>query len=284
MLTRRLPTILPEMGIEESLQTTKIHSVAGMISDQEKLITRRPFRAPHHSISDIALIGGGSSPRPGEISLAHNGILFLDELPEFRRHVLEVLRQPLEARFINIRRANYNVSYPASFMLVASMNPCPCGYFNHPGRECSCGVGMIKKYLSRISGPLLDRIDIHIEVVPVPFNDLSETEVKECSKRMKDQVLRARAIQTKRFTGIMDTFSNAQMGSGLMKMHCTLSREGIAILRTALEKLGLSARAYDRILKVSRTIADLEGSKLIQVPHIAEALNYRNLDREGWSG
>jgi len=284
MLARRLPTILPPMNLEEALQTTKIHSVAGKIGAKENLITIRPFRSPHHSISDIALIGGGNSPKPGEISLAHNGVLFLDELPEFKRHVLEVLRQPLEERFINVSRANYTVEYPASFMLVASMNPCPCGFYNHPKKECNCGPGSIKRYLSRISGPLLDRIDIHIEVVPVPFRELSYSVNSENSTSLRDRVIAARIIQQKRFMGIEGVSCNSQMGSSLMRQHCQVDQSGQSIIRMAMERLSLSARAYDRILKLARTIADLEESGHIQAFHVAEAVNYRNLDREGWSG
>lgn len=284
MLARCLPSILPSMTLEESLQTTKIHSVAGKMDANASLVTTRPFRSPHHSISDIGMIGGGATPRPGEISLAHNGVLFLDELPEFKRHVLEVLRQPLEERIINVSRANYAVVYPANFMLVASMNPCPCGFYNHPQKECTCGPGMIKKYLSRISGPLLDRIDIHMEVVPVPFRNLTGSGELEKSDSMREQVARARSFQKRRFSGIDHIFSNAQMEPGLMKKHCMIDRPGVSMLHMATERFGLSARAYDRILKVSRTIADLEGSERILAPHLAEAINYRNLDREGWSG
>lgn len=284
MLARCLPSILPSMTLEESLQTTKIHSVAGKMGASGALVSARPFRAPHHSISDIGLIGGGATPRPGEISLAHNGVLFLDELPEFRRHVLEVLRQPLEERAIHVSRASYAVVYPASFMLVASMNPCPCGFFNHPERECNCGPGLIKKYLSRISGPLLDRIDIHMEVVPVSFENLTMPGFAENSDALREQVSKARMLQKRRFEGTEDLFSNAQMEPGLVRRHCMLDRAGQSILRLATERLGLSARAYDRILKVSRTIADLEDCEKILSSHVAEAVNYRNLDREGWTG
>lgn len=284
MLSKRLPTIMPPMSIEESLQTTKIHSVAGKIGTNGKLVTMRPFRSPHHTISDIALIGGGNSPQPGEISLAHNGVLFMDELPEFKRHVLEVLRQPLEERTINVSRARYTVVYPASFMLVASMNPCPCGFYNHPERVCTCGPGIIKRYLSRISGPLLDRIDIHMEVIPVPFRNLSVAGDSEKSEVIRERVIAARKIQEHRFAGIGNVFSNAQMESGLMKQHCIIDKAGQSIIKMAMERLGLSARAYDRILKVARTIADLEQCDHILASHVAEAVNYRNLDREGWSG
>jgi len=284
MLARRLATILPPLSLEEALQTTKIHSVAGKMGAKEKLVTTRPFRSPHHTISDIALIGGGATPQPGEISLAHNGVLFLDELPEFKRHVLEVLRQPLEERSINVSRANYAIVYPASFMLVASMNPCPCGFYNHPEKECTCGPGIIKRYLSRISGPLLDRIDIHMEVVPVPFSNLTDSSQSENSKTMRKRVLAARRIQEKRFDGIENVFSNSQMETSLMKLHCNVDQAGQSIIRMAMERLGLSARAYGRILKVARTIADLEECDHIHASHVAEAVNYRNLDREGWSG
>jgi len=284
MLTRRLSTILPPMSMEESLQTTKIHSVAGKMETTDTLVTERPFRSPHHTASDVALIGGGVPPRPGEISLAHNGVLFLDELPEFRRHVLEVLRQPLEERSIHVSRASYSVVYPASFMLVASMNPCPCGFYNHPEKECNCGPGMIKRYLSRISGPLLDRIDIHMEVVPVPFDKLTDACSSEKSESMRERVMAARTLQEKRFEGIDQVYSNAQMETGLVKKYCGVDQAGQSILRMAMEKLGLSARAYDRILKVARTIADLEESEHLHPTHVAEAVNYRNLDREGWSG
>lgn len=284
MMARRIPTILPPMSLDESLQTTVIYSVAGKVGPHEGLVTSRPFRTPHHSSSHIALIGGGSTPHPGEISLAHNGVLFLDELPEFRRHVLEVLRQPLEDREIHVSRASYRVLYPADFMLVAAMNPCPCGFFNHPDRNCSCGPGIIKQYLSRISGPLLDRIDLHMEVIPVPFRQLSTDSREESSKEMRKRVVHAREIQIRRFAGIDHVTSNAGMGPALRKLHCKLDRAGQSIIRMAHERLGLSARSYDRILKVARTIADLEASDPIHPSHVAEAVNYRNLDREGWSG
>ncbi len=284
MLAKRIPTILPPMSLEESLQTTQVHSVAGKMKTDQSLVIERPFRSPHHSISDIALIGGGSSPKPGEISLAHHGVLFMDELPEFRRSVLEVLRQPLEERTIHISRAGYHVVYPASFMLVASMNPCPCGYHNHPGKTCQCSAGMIKRYLSRISGPLLDRIDIHMEVVPVPFGKLSEDTTSENSSSMRDRVIAARKIQEKRFEGAKHIFSNAQMDTSLMKRYCKLNDDGYDILFKAMERLGLSARSYFRILKVARTIADLEHHEQVLGPHVSEAVSYRNLDRAGWSG
>jgi magnesium chelatase family protein len=284
MLARCLPSILPPMSLEESIQTTKIHSVAGKISSDNHLITRRPFRSPHHSISNLGLIGGGANPRPGEISLAHNGILFLDELPEFKRHVLEVLRQPIEERTINVSRANYTVVYPANFMLVASMNPCPCGYYNHPQKECSCGPGIRKGYLSRISGPLLDRIDIHMEVVPVSFSSMIRSGEKITSGEMGRSVGLARKMQEVRFSGIENLYSNAQMEAPHMRMYCQLDAAGQSILKMAMERLGLSARAFHRILKVARTIADLSACDLIQAAHIAEAANYQNLDRDNWSG
>jgi len=284
MLARRLPTIVPPLTLEEALETTKIHSVAGKIEGKGSLMTCRPFRAPHHTISSIALVGGGSNPQPGEISLAHNGVLFLDELPEFQRSVLEVMRQPLEDRTITISRARLSVDYPASFMMVASMNPCPCGYYNHPDKDCVCSPGMVQKYLNKISGPLIDRIDIHIEVVPVPFNDLSDRGESEKSSMVRERVVRARAVQTKRFEGISEIYCNAQMNSSHIKKYCDPGNEGRSLLKNAIEILGLSARAYDRILKVSRTISDMEGEDSILPAHISEAIGYRNLDREGWAG
>ena len=284
MMARRLPSIMPPMSLEESLQTTRIYSVAGRVSSESGLVRKRPFRMPHHSSSNIAMIGGGSSPQPGEISLAHNGVLFLDELPEFKRGVLEVLRQPLEERKIHISRAAYRVTYPADFMLVAAMNPCPCGYYNHPARECSCGPGIIKQYLSRISGPLLDRIDIHLEVVPVPFTQLAGQEGEICSGSMRQQVLKARTIQAGRFRGNGKLWCNSRMGAMQRDHYCELDRAGTALLRKAMERMGFSARTYDRVLKLARTIADLEASRRIRSHHLAEAINYRNLDRDGWSG
>lgn len=284
MMTRRLPGIMPPMSLEESLQTTRIYSVSGRVSSESGLISNRPFRMPHHSSSNIAMIGGGSSPQPGEISLAHNGVLFLDELPEFKRAVLEVLRQPLEDREIHISRAAYRVVYPSNFMLVAAMNPCPCGYYNHPEKECNCGPGIIKQYLSRISGPLLDRIDMHLEVVPVPFSQLAQKEHSEGSASMRERVIRAREIQLNRFEGSGLIICNARMEIALRNRYCTLDRAGSSLIRLAMESLGFSARAYDRILKVARTISDLEGSEKIHSSHVAEAISYRNLDREGWSG
>ncbi len=284
MLARRLPSIIPPLTLEEALETTKIHSVAGKIDDHVSLMTRRPFRSPHHTISDVALVGGGTMPQPGEISLAHNGVLFLDELPEFRRQVLEVLRQPLEDRVITISRARFTVDYPASFMLVASMNPCPCGFHNHPEKECLCSPGMVQKYLNRISGPLLDRIDIHIEVVPVTFDKLANTVNAERSSVVRDRVIQARLIQNRRYHGLDGIYSNAQMSSAMIRRFCHLDDTGAVLLKAAMEKRGLSARAYDRILKVSRTIADLDASEKIEPEHLSEAINYRNLDREGWAG
>lgn len=284
MLAKRIGTIMPPLTLEEALETTKIHSVAGKIDDHTALMTKRPFRSPHHTISDVALVGGGTFPQPGEISLAHNGVLFLDELPEFKRTVLEVMRQPLEDRIITISRAKSTCDYPASFMLIASMNPCPCGFHNHPEKECVCSPGMVQKYLNRISGPLLDRIDIHIEVVPVKYDKLSDTSKTERSESVRDRVIKARAIQTKRFAGINGIYSNAQMTPSMQRRYCQLDEAGGRLLRRAMELRGLSARAYDRILKVARTIADLAESENITTEHISEAINYRNLDREGWAG
>ncbi len=284
MLAKRLASILPPLSLDEALETTKIHSVAGKTSSKNSLITQRPFRSPHHSISDAGLIGGGSFPQPGEISLAHNGVLFLDELPEFKRTVLEVMRQPLEDRCINISRARFSIDYPASFMLVASMNPCPCGYFNHPDKKCVCSPGVVQKYLSRISGPLLDRIDLHIEVVPVPFNKLAETPPSEKSIDVRNRVVKARQIQNERYKEESNVHCNAQMSTRMLSKYSSPDESSMAILKTAMEKLDLSARAYDRILKVSRTIADLENSETIQTHHVAEAVQYRSLDRSNWGG
>lgn len=284
MLAKRLSTILPPLTLNEALETTKIHSVAGKIDKNSSLITTRPFRSPHHTISDVALVGGGTFPQPGEISLSHNGVLFLDELPEFKRTVLEVMRQPLEDRLITISRAKFTVEYPASFMLVASMNPCPCGYYNHPDKNCVCTAGVVQKYLNKISGPLLDRIDIHIEVVPVAFEQLSEQRLAEPSHTIRERVVNARNIQASRFTGTKGVHCNAQMSSKMLRKHCEINAAGQTLLKNAMEKLGLSARAYDRILKVSRTIADLEQSEAIQTHHLAEAIQYRSLDRENWAG
>ncbi len=284
MLAKRLPSILPPFSLHESLETTKIHSVAGKIGSETSLMTQRPFRAPHHTISDVAMVGGGSYPQPGEISLAHNGILFLDELPEFNRSVLEVMRQPLEDRMITISRARFTVEYPAGFMLIASMNPCPCGYYNHPTKACVCSLGAVQKYMNRISGPLLDRIDIQIEIVPVPFEKLSEQSNGESSASVRERVIAARAIQTKRFADHTNVHCNAQMNSKLLHTYALPNSAGLTLLKNAMSKLNLSARAYDRILKVSRTIADLEGTENIEPCHLAEAIHYRNLDRESWGG
>jgi magnesium chelatase family protein len=284
MLAKRIPTILPPLTLHEALETTKIHSVAGNIDSNTSLISQRPFRSPHHTISDVALVGGGTFPQPGEISLAHNGVLFLDELPEFKRTVLEVMRQPLEDRKICISRAKFAIEYPASFMLVASMNPCPCGYYNHPDRDCVCAPGVVQKYLSRISGPLLDRIDIHIEIVPVPFEKLSELKESESSEKVRDRVMKARQIQEQRFKDIDGVYCNAQMSSKQMRLFAEIDKASSELLKTAMQRLNLSARAYDRIIKVARTIADLEDAEKVMSNHIAEAINYRNLDREGWAG
>ncbi len=284
MLAKRLSTILPPLTLQEALETTKIHSVAGKIGKNGSLMTVRPFRSPHHTISDVALVGGGGNPQPGEISLAHNGVLFLDELPEFKRTVLEVMRQPMEERRVTISRAKISIDYPANFMLVASMNPCPCGYYNHPDKECVCGPGIVQRYLSRISGPLLDRIDLHVEVVPVSFDEMTQQRKVESSEAIRERVVRARALQLDRFRANGDIFCNAMMPSNMVKEICEVNSSGIQLLKTAMERLGLSARAYDRILKVSRTIADLAGSMEIRPEHLAEAIQYRSLDREGWAG
>lgn len=283
MLAKRLPTILPPLNIDEALETTKIHSVAGKLRREDALLSSRPFRSPHHTTSDVALVGGGSFPQPGEISLAHNGVLFLDELPEFKRSVLEVMRQPLEDRVVTISRAKSTVEYPASFMLVAAMNPCPCGYYNHPDRECTCAPGVVQKYLNRISGPLLDRIDIHIEVTPVAFRELSGERTGEPSRDIRERVVAARRVQERRYEG-RPIHCNAQMGTPELRSVCRIDAAGQALLQKAMERLGLSARAYDRILKVARTIADLASSPEIGTDHLAEAIQYRSLDREGWAG
>ena len=284
MLAKCLPSILPALTLKESLETTKIHSVAGKLSKNSSLISCRPFRAPHHTISQVALVGGGSTPQPGEISLAHHGILFLDELPEFSRNALEVLRQPLEDRKISISRIKWSVEYPASFMLIASMNPCPCGYYNHPTKACVCNPGQVQKYLNRISGPLLDRIDIQIEIVPVPFDKISSSQAAEPSHVIRQRVKSARKIQEDRFKEHPGVHCNAQMNSRLLARYARPDDKGLELLKHAMHRLNLSARAYDRILKVARTIADLEGSPTIQSPHLAEAIGYRNLDRENWAG
>ncbi len=282
MLAKRLPSILPPLSIEEALETTKIHSVAGILPDDSSLVSSRPYRSPHHTISDAGLVGGGTYPQPGEISLAQNGVLFLDELPEFKRTVLEVMRQPMEDRIVTISRARVTVDYPASFMLVAAMNPCPCGYYNDPERECVCSPGLVKTYLNKISGPLLDRIDLHIEVTPVPFKDLAQSNLGENSDSIRGRVITANKIQEMRFKEDRRVFSNAQMTSRDIDTHCSLNSEGITLLKMAMEKLNLSARAFNRIKKVARTIADLDNSEIIKNEHIAEAIQYRSLDRESW--
>lgn len=284
MMAKRLPSILPPLSLSESLETTKIHSVAGKLGGNTSLISKRPFRDPHHTISPVALVGGGSYPQPGEISLAHNGVLFMDELPEFNRSVLEVLRQPLEDRNITVSRIKWTVDYPASFMLVASMNPCPCGYYNHPTKACVCNPGQVQKYLNKISGPLLDRIDIQIEIVPVPFEKISDRRKGEPSEEIRKRVIKARNIQEQRFKSFPGIYCNAQMGSKQLALFAQPDEEGLQRLKIAMDRLNLSARAYDRILKVARTIADLEGSEPVLPSHIGEAIGYRNLDRENWAG
>lgn len=284
MLAKRLPTILPPLNLYEALETTKIHSVAGKLSATDALITRRPFRSPHHTVSDVALVGGGGNPQPGEISLAHNGVLFLDELPEFKRAVLEVMRQPLEERRVTIARARMSVDYPASFMLIAAMNPCPCGYYNHPEKECVCGPGVVQKYLSKVSGPLLDRIDLHVEVTPVNFDELSSERKTERSDVIRQRVIAARLMQENRFAENENIYCNAQMSPQMVREICKINDAGQLLLKRAMEKLGLSARAYDRILKVARTIADLAQSDEIGLEHLAEAIHFRSLDRENWAG
>ncbi len=284
MLAKRLPTILPPLSLHEALETTKIYSVAGRLAAHASLIAQRPFRSPHHTISDVALVGGGVNPQPGEISLAHNGVLFLDELPEFKRSVLEVMRQPIEERKVSISRARISLDFPAGFMLIASMNPCPCGYFNHPEKECTCNPQMVHRYLNKVSGPLLDRIDLHVEVTPVSFNELSSSVTTEPSVTVRERVIRAREIQATRFAAHAGIYNNAQMSSRLLKQICRIDPAGQNLLKAAMDKLNLSARAYDRILKVARTIADLAGSEGIRPEYLAEAIQYRSLDREGWAG
>jgi magnesium chelatase family protein len=284
MLAKRFPSILPPLSLTEALETTKIHSVAGRLGANASLIATRPYRAPHHTISDVALVGGGGIPQPGEISLANNGVLFLDELPEFKRTVLEVLRQPLEERRVTISRAKVSVDFPANFMLLASMNPCPCGYYNHPEKECVCPPGSVKRYLNKVSGPLLDRIDLHVEVTPVSFDQMTADRKAESSDTIRKRVIAAKEIQEKRFENLDDVHSNALMPSQMVKKVCVINTAGKALLKNAMEKLGLSARAYDRIMKVSRTIADLAGSEDIKIEHLAEAIQYRSLDREEWAG
>ncbi|NOX48046.1 MAG: YifB family Mg chelatase-like AAA ATPase [Chlorobi bacterium] len=284
MLAKRLPSILPPLNLHEALETTKIHSVAGKLGKDTSLVSVRPFRSPHHTISDAGLVGGGTYPHPGEISLAHNGVLFLDELPEFKRTVLEVMRQPMEDRVVTIARSRLTVEFPTSFMLVASMNPCPCGYYNHPDKDCTCGPGIVQRYLNKVSGPLLDRIDIHVEVIPVDFNELTGDRVSEKSVVVRERVIAARKIQDERFEDAKGIYSNAQMTSRQLRQICMLNDEGRQLLKNAMEKLNLSARAYDRILKVARTIADLDASDDINSEHLAEAIQYRSLDRENWGG
>jgi magnesium chelatase family protein len=285
MLAKRLPSILPPLSLQEALETTKIHSVAGKLPEHASLISKRPFRSPHHSISDAALVGGGGIPQPGEISLSHNGVLFLDELPEFKRTVLEVMRQPMEERRVTISRAKVALDFPANFMLIASMNPCPCGFYNHPEKECTCPPGAVGKYLNKISGPLLDRIDLHVEVTPVAFSELSNNNAKgEPSSAIRERVIKAREIQTERYKGEHGVYANAQISSKMLREICVIDTIGENLLKKAMERLNLSARAYDRILKVSRTIADLANSENIRPEHLAEAIQYRSLDREGWAG
>lgn len=284
MMAKRLPSILPPLSLGESLETTKIHSVAGKLGRDSSLISQRPFRDPHHTISQVAMVGGGSFPQPGEISLAHNGVLFLDELPEFTRSVLEVLRQPLEDRRITISRVKSTIDYPASFMFVASMNPCPCGYYNHPTKACVCTPGQVQKYLNKISGPLLDRIDIQIEIVPVPFDKISDQRQGEPSTAIRERVIKARQIQEQRYAAHPGIYCNAQMTSKLLALYAQPDENGLRLLKNAMDRLNLSARAYDRILKVARTIADLEDSERVLSHHLAEAIGYRNLDRENWAG
>ncbi len=283
MLAKRLPSILPPLSLQEALETTKIHSVAGKLGSDASLITTRPFRSPHHTISDVALVGGGGIPQPGEISMANNGVLFLDELPEFQRSVLEVMRQPLEERKVTISRAKFSIDFPANFMLIASMNPCPCGFYNHPEKECVCGPGVVQRYLNKVSGPLLDRIDLHVEVTPVSFDEMTANRKAESSVEIRKRVIEAQKIQSSRFDDYQSIYNNAMMPPQMVKEICEINEAGKTLLKRAMEKLGLSARAYDRILKVSRTIADLNGSDEIAIEHLAEAIQYRSLDRAGWA-
>ena len=284
MLAKRLPSILPPLTLHEALESTKIHSVAGKLGINSSLISTRPFRSPHHTISDVALVGGGGIPQPGEISLANNGVLFLDELPEFKRTVLEVMRQPLEERKVTISRAKVSMEFPANFMLIASMNPCPCGYYNHPEKECVCAPGVVQRYLNKVSGPLLDRIDLHVEVTPVSFDQMTADRKSESSTEIRERVIKAREIQSERFKDQPNIYHNAMMSSQTLKEVCQINEAGKKLLKTAMEKLGLSARAYDRILRVSRTIADLANKQDIMIEHLAEAIQYRSLDRENWAG
>lgn len=283
MMAKRLPSILPPLSLAESLETTQLHSVAGKLGKGMSLISQRPFRSPHHTISQVALVGGGLNPQPGEISLAHNGVLFADELPEFNKATLEVLRQPLEDRKITISRAKYTIEYPCSFMFVASMNPCPCGYFNDPTHHCVCTPGQIQRYMNKISGPLLDRIDIQCEITPVPFKDISKAQPGEPSSVIRERVIKARLIQEERFKDVKGIHCNAMMTERMIHQYAEPDEAGINLLRMAMERLNLSARAYNRILKVARTIADLEGSEKVCPEHLAEAINYRNLDRSDWA-
>ena len=282
MMAKRLPSILPPLSLAESLETTKIHSVAGKLGSNASLIAVRPFRSPHHTISSVALVGGGTNPQPGEISLAHNGVLFCDEFPEFPRHILELLRQPLEDRHITVSRAKYAIDYPANFMMVASMNPCPCGYYTHPTRPCICSPTQVQRYLGKISGPLMDRFDLQVEISPVPFEKLSEKQQAEPSAAIRERVIQAREIQTERFRSEKGIHCNAQMTRKQLEKYAMPDKEGLSVLQLAMERLNLSARAYDRILKVARTIADLEGCEQITSDHIGEAIGYRSLDRENW--
>ncbi len=284
MLAKRLPTILPPLSLREALETTKIHSVAGRLEENASLVAQRPFRSPHHTVSDVALVGGGGYPQPGEISLAHNGVLFLDELPEFKRSALEVMRQPMEERKVTISRAKISIDFPSSFMLIASMNPCPCGYYNHPEKDCTCSSQMIQRYLNKISGPLLDRIDLHVEVTPVPFSELTNKAPAEPSKEIRERVINARNKQIERYKEESEVHANAMMTTKLIRKHCELNQASNVLLKKAMERLNLSARAYDRILKVARTIADLADSDNIKAEHIAEAIQFRSLDRESWAG
>ena len=284
MLAKRLPSILPPLTLHEALESTKIHSVAGKLGINSSLISTRPFRSPHHTISDVALVGGGGIPQPGEISLANNGVLFLDELPEFKRTVLEVMRQPLEERKVTISRAKVSMEFPANFMLIGSMNPCPCGYYNHPEKECVCAPGVVQRYLNKVSGPLLDRIDLHVEVTPVSFDQMTADRKSESSTEIRERVIKAREIQSERFKDQPNIYHNAMMSSQTLKEVCQINEAGKKLLKTAMEKLGLSARAYDRILRVSRTIADLANKQDIMIEHLAEAIQYRSLDRENWAG
>jgi magnesium chelatase family protein len=279
MLAKRLPTILPALSFAEAIETTKIYSVAGLLAENEALVTRRPFRSPHHTVSDAGLIGGGSSPRPGEASLAHNGVLFLDELPEFKKHVLEVLRQPLEDKRVTLARATISLTYPASFMLVAAMNPCPCGFAGDPARNCTCPAQLVQRYRGRVSGPLMDRIDIHVEVPAVRYRELAKTREGEPSASLRSRVEAAREIQRLRFARLPRIHCNAQMGPRLIRHYCAVTSEGQQLLASVIDRLGMSARAHDRILKMARTIADLAGSESIEVPHLAESIQYRTLDR-----